>query len=287
MNTSKNIERYFGGRTLVLATMHGKDKVLQPILESALGVKMLVPIGLDTDEWGTFSGEVERNGSPLETARRKCEAAHRLTGESLVMASEGSFGAHPVLGFVPANEEWLLLKDFERDFEIKAKVISTSTNFAGAAYKDWDDLIYFVVQTNFPSHGLMVRGAKDDLTEIHKGLRDWDSLKSSFNYFRKRNGQAYIETDMRAMHNPTRMKVIGEVAQKWLEVAHTFCPMCEAPGFAVHHVVKGLPCGTCEAPTKTAKAYIHQCGVCGHKEERSTELVKQKEDPMFCDSCNP
>ena len=197
------IEKYFGGRTLLIATRHLKETVLKPVLEQALGVRVVVPANFDTDDFGTFSGEVEREGSPLETARRKCVAAHERTGESLVLASEGSFGGHPVLGFLPADEEILLLKDFQRDVEFKAKVISTATNFSGNEYCDWEPVLFFASQVSFPSHALMVRRAKDDCTEIHKGITDWERLKDSFRYFHKKFGKAFIETDMRAMHNPT------------------------------------------------------------------------------------
>ncbi len=76
----------FKGRTLLIATKHRKEQVISPILEEALGVKCIVSENIDTDVLGTFTGEVERTNSPLETARMKCE-----------LASEGSFGSHPYL----------------------------------------------------------------------------------------------------------------------------------------------------------------------------------------------
>ena len=281
------LQQYFGGRTLVIATRHEKEKVLKPILADALNVKVMVPENFDTDNFGTFSGEIEREAIALETARSKCIAAYGLTGESLVLASEGSFGGHPVIGFVPANEEILLLKDFENGLEIKAKTVSTQTNYAGNEYFDWEPLLFFASQVSFPSHGLILRGAKDDYSEIHKGITSWDKLKESFFYFQQKAGKVYVETDMRAMYNPTRMKVIGEAAKKLLETLSTICPVCEGPGFAVRDVLKGLPCGKCEAPTKSAKAWVHHCQLCGHAEMAMYPNKKQKEDPMFCDQCNP
>ncbi|MFX6226246.1 DUF6671 family protein, partial [Acinetobacter baumannii] len=74
---------------------------------------------------------MERELNPLETARKKCYAAMELTGCNLAIASEGSFGAHPIIGFVPADEELLVLIDRKNNMEIKVKEISTATNFAG------------------------------------------------------------------------------------------------------------------------------------------------------------
>jgi Zn finger protein HypA/HybF involved in hydrogenase expression len=281
------LDKFFGGRTLVVATRHQKEAVLKPLLEQALNVKVVVPNSFDTDEFGTFSGEVEREASPLETARRKCIAAHKLTGEDLVLASEGSFGGHPVLGFLPADEEILLLKDFKHGFETKAKVISTRTNFAGNEYCDWDPVLFFASQVNFPSHGLIVRRAKDDYTEIHKGITDWQRLKESFYYFQKKWGKAYIETDMRALYNPTRLKVIREAAEKLIDVINSHCPVCNGPGFEIKEVVKGLPCSQCSAPTQSVKAHLLFCQHCGYAETKSFPHKKEKEDPMYCDDCNP
>lgn len=281
------IDKYFRDRTLVIATRHQKEQVLQPVLEQELGVRVVVPDRFDTDVFGTFSGEIERTVSPLEAARQKCIAAHKTTGESLVLASEGSFGAHPVIGFIPANEEILLLKDFKNELEIKVKHLSTQTNFIGNEYYDWEAVLYFAVQAKFPSHGLLIRRSKDDFSDIHKGITGWDHLKNSFCHFQNKYGKAYIETDMRAMYNPTRMKVIGEAVQKLINTGHSSCPLCKAPGFDVQRVIKGLPCGQCNTPTQSPKAYVYRCEVCGHEEERSTLKKKQKEDPMFCDECNP
>lgn len=279
------IRKFFGGRKMLIATKHQKEKVLQPLLEKMIGVQAVTTY-IDTDQFGTFTGEINRVRSAFDTARQKCLAAHELTGESLILSSEGSFGAHPVLGFVPADEEMLLLKDFKYDVEYRAKVISTQTNFAGAMHFEWEQVLFFASQVKFPSHGLIVKKEKDDTSEVIKDINDWSKLKEAYNYFKSKYGKAFVETDMRAMNNPSRMKVIEEAAQKLISVINTICPVCSSPGFEVKDVLKGLPCSCCNAPTQTAKAYVHGCQFCGHSENRSLEK-KQKEDPMFCDECNP
>ena len=97
------VKKIFENRSLAVATMHGKEKVIGPVLEDALGVKIVLPSQFNSDQFGTFSGEVERTLSPLEAARKKCLLAAELTGASLVVASEGSFGPHPAIYFVPAD----------------------------------------------------------------------------------------------------------------------------------------------------------------------------------------
>lgn len=99
----------FSGRHLLIATKHGKEKVIAPILESALNVKCFVATDLDTDKLGTFTGEVERTDSPLNTLRNKCLMAMELVDCNLVVASEGSFGTHPTAYFIHADDELLNL----------------------------------------------------------------------------------------------------------------------------------------------------------------------------------
>jgi hypothetical protein len=62
----------FAGRSLVIASMHGKERVIAPGLESSLGVDTLVSDRLNTDLLGTFSGEQPRTISPLDAAREQC-----------------------------------------------------------------------------------------------------------------------------------------------------------------------------------------------------------------------
>ncbi|HSM26634.1 MAG TPA: hypothetical protein VK855_00855, partial [Thioalkalivibrio sp.] len=56
------------GRTLVLLTRHGKERVIAPMLESALGCRVDLVDGFDTDQLGTFTREIPRAGTQLEAA---------------------------------------------------------------------------------------------------------------------------------------------------------------------------------------------------------------------------
>lgn len=267
--------------------MHRKELALQEILEEKLGVELVIPADFDTDDFGTFSGEVERTASPLETARQKCLRAMEVTGHDLAIASEGSFGAHPTIGFLPACEEILLLVDKKHNLEIKAKVISTQTNFSGNQYFNFDDARYFAAQAGFPTHGLIVRKDKNDVMEIHKGITSWDAFKDSFDYFVARYGKAYVETDMRANYNPTRMKVIRDTAENLVKAVQKLCPECGTPGFEVKKITRGLPCAECGAPTETALSYTYCCKKCNHSVETRYPENRVAEEAMFCNACNP
>ncbi|ASC69549.1 hypothetical protein XM38_004760 [Halomicronema hongdechloris C2206] len=109
--------------------MHRKEQVIAPRLETAPGVKPLMPAGFNTDTLGTFTRDVPRSADQITTARLKAEAALDLTGETLAIASEGSFGSHPQIPFVPCDRKLVLLLDLEPQLEIVGQAISTDTDF--------------------------------------------------------------------------------------------------------------------------------------------------------------
>lgn len=277
----------FQGRNLLIATKHEKEKVLAPILEKELGVKCFVTLDFDTDELGTFTGEVERKEDPITTARNKSLMAMELTNCDLAIASEGSFGTHPTIYFAPADDEFLLFMDKKNGLEIIARELSMETNFNGSEIKTETELQEFANNANFPSHGLILRKSKDDCIEIVKGITDEAQLKNTFHHLITHYGTAYAETDMRAMYNPSRMKVIEKTTFKLVEKIKSLCPICKSAGFGITDRKEGLPCEQCNFPTRSTLSYSYSCQKCNYKKEEQYPNGKQTEDPMYCDFCNP
>lgn len=120
-----------------------------------------------------------------------------------------------------------------------------------------------------------------------KGITSNEKLSNTFNHFISIYGKAYAETDMRAMFNPTRMKVIEKAAQKLAAKINTLCPQCKTPGFDVTDVRQGLPCEYCNFPTRSTLSHIYSCKKCSYKNEVNYPHGKLTEEPMFCDLCNP
>jgi hypothetical protein len=277
----------FEGRRLLIATKHGKEKVIAPIFENELGVRCFVAEEFDTDQLGTFSGEIERKQDPIETARKKCLLAMELMNCDLAIASEGSFGPHPSIFFVPADDEFLLFLDKKNNLEIIAREISTETNFNAEEIKTEYQLKIFSEAANFPSHALIARKSKEDHSEIIKGIADWKTLLSIYDRFVSEAGSFYLETDMRAMNNPTRMKIIEQVTKKLVTKIKSSCPKCKTPGFGITDSRPGLPCELCHFPTGSTLSYIYSCEKCFYSEEQLYPNEKKFEQPTFCDQCNP
>jgi hypothetical protein len=283
----EKINPLFHGRKLIVATMHNKEKVIAPILEKELGVKCVVALELDTDKLGTFTGEVERKDDPITTARNKCLIAMELAKCDLAIASEGSFGPHPTIYFAYADDEFLLFIDKKNNLEIIIRELSLDTNFNGSEIKTDKELNEFASISKFPSHGLILRKSKNDFRDTVKGITDADQLNNVFSNIIANNDTAYIETDMRAMYNPTRMNVIKNATLKLANKINKLCPNCETPGFGITDSKHGLPCELCSFPTRSTLSYIYTCQKCNYIKEEKYPNGKQTEEPMYCDICNP
>jgi hypothetical protein len=276
----------FEGRKLVIATKHEKEKVISPIIEKELGVQCFVATNFDTDELGTFSGEVERKEDPISTARKKCLLAMEATNCDLAIASEGSFGPHPTMYFISADDEFLIFLDKKNNLEIIVREISTETNFNGAEIKTKIELESFLKSVNFPSHAVILKNDKSDFSDLVKGIVSYELLLNKFNEFIFKYEKAYIETDMRALFNPTRMKVIEQATIKLAQKINSICPKCETPGFGITDVKKGLRCELCSAPTESTLSFIHSCQKCDFTAQEKFPHGKEFEDPMYCNFCN-
>lgn len=278
---------FFENRKLVIATMHQKERVIAPIVESSLKVECVKVKDLNTDALGTFTGEIERKMDPISTARLKCQKALEHTGLDLAIASEGSFGAHPDVFFAKADDEIILLLDTKNKIEIVGRKLSLETNFDGAMIHSWEGMKRFAEQALFPSHALILRKAENSHDIYEKGITAWSHLEDLCAQYLENQGAVWVETDMRAMYNPTRMHVILEATQQLVEHALSTCSICSCPGFVVHETKKGLPCALCRQPTRSVQFLMYLCKRCGHEEIAPRTDGKTEEDPMYCDFCNP
>lgn len=277
----------FQNRKLIVATKHKKDEVIAPILERELGVICFVDETFDTDTLGTFTGEVERELDPISTVREKCLRAMKINKCDLGIASEGSFGPHPSMFFVNADDEFLIFIDAKNNIEVIVRELSTSTNFNGRQIQSQQELFEFANQIGFPNHGLILRKSKDENIDIYKGITETKILERTFEHLCSKYQSAYAETDMRAMYNPTRMKVIEMATLKLVQKIKSACPQCQMLGFGVTDARKGLECSLCGAPTNSTLSYIYVCQHCNFTKEEMFPNNKTTEDPTYCDFCNP
>lgn len=277
----------YSGRRVALLTQHGKERVIAPVLDTALGCRVERVNGFDTDLIGTFTRDIPRTGTQVEAARRKARIGMELSGLPLGLASEGAFGPDPMAGLFPWNVELLVFVDDERGIEVTGMAQQT-TRFAHLLTDDWEQAVQFARQAGFPEHHLVVRPQGQDDPRIEKGLAGWTALEAAFNRARgeAENGRVFLENDLRAHAHPSRMDVIRLAAADLAAKLNSLCPACGAPGFQVMERLSGLPCADCGAPTREIRADIHGCLKCAHRETRARSGVEHA-DPGRCDYCNP
>jgi len=274
------LPRPYEGQTAALATLHAKQRAIGPAFRRRLGLALSVPEGIDTDRLGTFTGEVPRPAGLKETAVLKAKMALEATGLPLAIASEGSFGPHPVIPFLPLAREALAFIDTARGLSLVEERASERTNFAALDLTPGADVPAFLARAGFPSHGLILRNGG----RIVKGIADRAKLER---LIASADGPCRLETDMRAHMNPTRMREIARLAHALARRLATPCPDCEAPGFGRIRTEGGLPCGDCGAPTALVRAEVHGCALCGHEHRLPRKDGASTAAPAACPLCNP
>ncbi|MDG2431619.1 DUF6671 family protein [Flavobacterium sp.] len=277
----------FANRKLFIATKHQKENVIKPLLEQNMGVECFTLPDFETDNLGTFSGEIRRENDPLTTVRTKCDQGRAYSNCDLVIANEGSFGGHPSLFFANADDELIMLKDYKNNIEIVAREISVHTNLNAAIIENEEQLLAFAKQVNFPSHAIILKDSPSRKRWVFKGIQNEVLLLQKFRQLKATYGCAYAETDMRARYNPTRMQVISKTVEKLIEKINKRCPHCVTPGFDVVKANSGLPCANCAFPTRSILSCTYKCQICNHVEEEFYPKQKTEEDPTYCDNCNP
>lgn len=277
----------FTGETVYFATKHGKEVVVAPLL-AEIDLRC-TRVAVDTDQFGTFSGEVERAGGVNETLRRKIAAAAKVKPEArFLLASEGSFGPHPFIGLVQSDHEAMLFVDRKLATELYVEEISTETNNAQIDFRPGDDLQVFLKEIGFPKHGVIVKPTGPNEHAI-KGLVTLHAVEQAINdaFRRSLEPKVTLSADMRANFNPTRMKIIGMAGKKLLEALRSLCPGCQTPGFKISKSLPGLACEACGAPSRFSKEVILTCVKCEYVEQGQRPDGIKKLSASECEFCNP
>jgi len=275
----------YAGRRFALLTRHGKERVIAPVLEPALGCRIDLVTDYDTDQLGTFTREIPRLGTQIEAARRKARIGMERAGTDCGLASEGSFGPDPFTGMFSWNVEVLLFIDDRLAIEVCGV-------FQGAGRSDhlrateWPEVEAFARAAGFPLQHLVVRPRHEHDGRIRKGIATWPDLRAAFAWAQADDGKVFVEFDLRAHAHPERMENIRRAAEDLLVKLQSVCPACGAPGYAALERVPGLPCAACGAPTRATRAEIWGCPRCGRREERDCASGLAA-DPGRCDRCNP
>ena len=296
----------YRGARIALGTMHAKERALAKPFARILGAELVVPHEIDTDAFGTFTGEIVRAGTMLDAARAKARLGMTRTGLKFGLASEGRYGPHPYILFIPGGREVMLFIDDERGIEIRESIVVTRTNYDSLALAQRDDVETALRRMRFPSHAVTVRpnqlSVKQHPSRQSSALPPVGSERLQFKGLRElcgvaqavetcaassSDGKALIVPDMRAHLNPTRMAMIRVAATKLAKRIGSQCPDCKTPGFGIVNVARGLLCADCGAPTQLPVAEIHRCAVCVFESRKPLRQDHERASPGQCEYCNP
>jgi len=270
-------------RPWILVTKHGKEQAIFPILNQNGIINTHVEYA-DTDVLGTFTGEIPRLKSVEDTLFEKCTLGSSNIINPLWISTEGSFGPHPIFPWVSQHQESFLLLDRTSNSKFFFNYTSTKTNFLVASLQTEQQLVEFCHRIKFPSHGLILKKTVNAEVEIVKDIFDWKTLIS---VYKTLGDNVTVESDMRAMNNPTRMSNIQIGFSNFVNHLQSECPKCHYPGFSQKKVERGLPCEWCNSPTSSILYSFHVCERCQHEVIHQNPHGKTKEDPMYCSNCNP
>jgi hypothetical protein len=274
-------------KRIALTTKHDKLRFIKPAFDEYVGCE-LFEVNLDTDQLGTFSGEIERIAPPLETAIQKARLGMKETGLLLGIASEGSVGPDSVVPFIHSNIERLVLVDDEKGIVITETHRSFDITVATITAAPDQDLTSFLEKADFPNHALIVRPNTQIKSNCIKGITNYEQLMGAIDISSQLspNGFVVIESDLRAMHSPSRQRNIEEVAKLLAMRVNLLCPNCQIPGWGRVGYEKGLNCSECELENPDA---IRQeklgCVKCDHVE--LGKVIASVLDPAQCNFCNP
>ncbi|ROU03720.1 DUF6671 family protein [Histidinibacterium lentulum] len=274
----------FAGRTAAFATMHGKEAAFRPPLAARLGLTLEVAGGVDTDSLGTFTGEIPRAGTMEEAVRAKALLGMAATGRDLGLASEGAYGPHPQLPFLPLGREIAVLVDAATGAEVQETVTDEAPTYARLEIGDRGGVEAFLRRVGFPAQGLILLPAAQGGGAILKGICDPGALGRALE---AASPGAALETDMRAHMNPRRMATLSRLASLLADRLASLCPRCGAPGFGRTGVERGLPCRCCGSATALVAAEVWTCAACAHAERRGRADGGAFADPGACPLCNP
>ena len=277
----------YKNQKIALTTKHDKLRLIAPAFTEQIGCE-LVEVNLDTDQLGTFTGEIERIDPPRETAIAKARLGMRATGLQIGIASEGSIGVDPLVPFLQSDIEHMVLVDDARGIVIAESYRTFEITAATITVAPGGDLTEFLADADFPNHALIVRPSGTPSNNAIKGITDpqqlFDAITSRAQI--SPDGLVVVESDLRAMHSPSRQKNITEAAKLLAARVAQLCPACHLPGWGRVGYERGLPCEACGRMQANA---IRQerlgCVGCDHTD--LGPVLATSVDPANCGGCNP
>ena len=263
---------------------------MAPPFRRVLDAEIVVAPQLDTDELGTFSGEVPRPDALVETCAIKAELAFRSLDVDCAIANEGSYGPIDAVPLVPSGVEIMAFLDRKRGIRIIETLSDASHQLAPAALQggrsqhrqggEGDRLpalrrVRAVQQRHGPS---------DQERAGHPGRRRLGDEPGG-QALRGRHGGADRRHARPSQSHAHARAARAVVAAR--QAAGASLPEMRCAGLRQIGNRRGLPCEGCAKPTHWVHFEIDGCSVCGHAETRPRKDGRKTAAKLSCASCSP
>ncbi len=210
--------------TVFVATKHKKEQIVKPLFEREFGCHVDV-LEIDTDAYGTFTGEKKRRGAQMDIAKKKAFDAARRFGKRFVLASEGSFFPDPnSFGFLILNVEVVVLYDAHADYFYIGEHVTHDVCAKKSDIRSLNDFYTFIKdmpqdqQYILSYRTLFLLGKKVFIK--HALVQQVPEILTSL-LSRRGVMNIVIETDMRAHRNALRKHAIQKATEKLIEHLRT------------------------------------------------------------------
>ncbi len=257
---------HYRKEAVLLASKHEKERVIRPIFHEKIGCTLYTS-DFDTDQFGTFTGEIPRAQNAYDTCILKAKTAALAADYFFSIASEGSFGWHPAIPFFASDHEIMVFVDLKNDWVIADQLITPKTNYKMMKLHPSTEIDSFLRSVHFPSHALTLQ-VSHSKEILGKGIQEQALLDELIKIGFSKGDELLLVTDMRAMMNPTRMEVLSLLAEKLAVRIQTCCRACRAPGFGFVSTTEKLSCSQCDAPTSMHRFEVWGCVACDNEEKK-------------------
>lgn len=269
---------------IAFGTQHDKARLVAPFFNNLPEVT-LSEVSIDTDQFGTFSGDIPRVLSPQECAVEKAKLAAHAANTRFGLGSEGSIGVHPAMPFMASDIEHVVLWDEQEHVALTESVLGPIATVTGT-YSSWKECHTAFTDHTFEGHLLIARSA-DQPGVVIKGIKSLDELHAAFLSCQaeSENELVTVESDLRAMCSVSRQHNISAVAQKLVHRLSQNCPSCEHWGWGREKNLYGAPCSDCG--TVSPHALREKLLLCEYCQFEQMQESFPACSPAQCSVCNP
>jgi len=221
-----------------------------PSFADELGAHVVAPAGIDTDQFGTFTGEVTRTLAPLAAATAKARLAIQVTGVPYGLASEASYDTW--FGMLAMHEEILMFVDDILGIQAVEGINTLGAPGPPRPVDVADKAVGAAKSFGFPRQGAAVKASVDDRVPVFgKGITDTGTLVEVVGaaLAAADDNRAWVEPDLRAHHNPSRRDVLIALARRLARrVATPPAPNVDVPDTAKSRSATGCHAGSAPVP---------------------------------------